>query len=200
MRRTNDVSLWSWPLTLDVTVIVGHTRLGTLSKYQVQILQYGPHGSDIPCDRVTLSFNLRGHGVCRWCGSTSSIRTPTLKLLGLTVRKIWHILCVCVSLHVTLTDLWLFDLETGAQCSTCYKYSPANFVDTTTIRFRFMGSDDHVTLRPWPLTLEVIAPVADAGRRPPFDHLTLKLVCQLHLRWGNFLPQSFICAVILSNY
>jgi len=50
---------------LDVTVIVGHTRLGTLSKYQVQILQYGPHGSDIPCDRVTLSFNFRGHGVCR---------------------------------------------------------------------------------------------------------------------------------------
>jgi len=26
---------------------------------------------------------------------------------------------------------------------------------------------DHVTLRPWPLTLEVVAPVADAGRRPP---------------------------------
>ena len=26
---------------------------------------------------------------------------------------------------------------------------------------------DHVFLRPWPLTLEVMAPVADAGRRPP---------------------------------
>jgi len=26
---------------------------------------------------------------------------------------------------------------------------------------------DHVTVRPWPLTLEVMAPVADAGRRPP---------------------------------
>jgi len=25
---------------------------------------------------------------------------------------------------------------------------------------------DHVTLRPWPLTLEVMAPVADTGRRP----------------------------------
>ena len=26
---------------------------------------------------------------------------------------------------------------------------------------------DHVTLRPCPLTLEVVAPAADAGRRPP---------------------------------
>ena len=26
---------------------------------------------------------------------------------------------------------------------------------------------DHVTLRPRPLTFEVMAPVADAGRRPP---------------------------------
>ena len=26
---------------------------------------------------------------------------------------------------------------------------------------------DHVTLRPWPLTLKVMARVADAGRRPP---------------------------------
>jgi len=27
---------------------------------------------------------------------------------------------------------------------------------------------DHLTLRPWPLTLEIMAPAADAGRRPPF--------------------------------
>ena len=77
---------------------------------------------------------------------------------------------------------------------------------------------DHVTLRPWPLTLDVMAPMADAGRRPPsvyqvrssqalaysedmahdvcqhgpvnltFDRLTLKLVCESHLSWGTFLP------------
>ena len=71
----------------------------------------------------------------------------------------------------------------------------------------------------WPLTLEVMAPAANSGRRPPFvykvwssyalpferygtrcvsalmglvtlsfDLLTLKLVCELHLRWGTFLP------------
>jgi len=36
---------------------------------------------------------------------------------------------------------------------------------------RALGQDkaqtDHVILRPRPLTLEVMAPVADAGRRPP---------------------------------
>jgi len=114
MRRTDDMSIWPWPLILKVTAIVGHTHLGTLSQYQVQILRYGPHGSDIPCDLVTITFNLGGHGACRWCGSTSSICTSTLKFLGLTVRKTWHILCVCVSRPVTLT----FDLETGAQCGT----------------------------------------------------------------------------------
>jgi len=47
----------------------------------------------------------------------------------------------------------------------------ANFGDTTTIRLRFMdywantAQTDHVTLRPWPLTLEIIAPVAYEGRR-----------------------------------
>jgi len=73
---------------------------------------------------MTLNFNLRGHGACRWCGSMSSIHTPTLKFLGLTVRKTWHILCVCVIRSVTLT----------------------------------------------------------------FDLLSLKLVCESHLRWGIFLP------------
>ena len=51
----------------------------------------------------------------------------------------------------------------------------ANFDDTTTIRFRFVGhwantaQTDHVTLRPCPLILEVMAPVADAGRRLKFE-------------------------------
>jgi len=108
MRRTDYVSSWPWPLTLKVTVIVGHIRLGTLSDYRVQISQYGPHGSDMPCDLMTLTFKLGGHGAYHSCGSTSFICTPSLKLWGLTVRKIWHILCICVSRPVTLT----FDLLT----------------------------------------------------------------------------------------
>jgi len=62
-----------------------------------------------------VTFNLGGHGACRWCGSTSSIGTPTLTFLGLTIRKIWHILCICVSRPVTL----ICDLLTLTQYSTC---------------------------------------------------------------------------------
>ena len=53
------------------------------------------------------------------------------------------------------------------------EYPPTNFSDTTTSRFRFIGRwantahTDHVTLWPWPLTLEVMAPVDDVGRRSP---------------------------------
>ena len=46
------------------------------------------------CELMTLTFNLGGHGACRWCGSTFSIRTPTSKFLGLKVRKIWCTMCV----------------------------------------------------------------------------------------------------------
>jgi len=77
---------------------------------------------------MTLSFNLGGRGACRWCWSTSSIHIPALKFLGLTVRKIWPYLCVCVSRPVTLTfDLWPFDPETGAQCSTCHGVTSCQF-------------------------------------------------------------------------
>jgi len=102
-------------------------------------------------DDVTLLFDLGGHGACRCCGSTSSICTPTLKFLGLTVRKICHILCVCVSQPVTLTfDLLTFKLVRNV--ARVIVYPPAKFGDTTTIRFRFMGhwantvQGDHVTL------------------------------------------------------
>ena len=101
---------------------------------------------------MTLTFDLGGHGACRWCGSTSSICTPTVKFLGLTVRKIWHILCACVSRPVNLT----FDLETDAQCGTCHGVPPANFGDTMTIRFRFMGNwGNTVHIITWPCDLDL---------------------------------------------
>jgi len=69
------------------------------------------------------------------------------------VRKIWHILCVCVNQPVTL----IFDLLTlklVRNVARVMRYPPVNFGDTMTIRFRFMGrwantaQTDHVTLRP----------------------------------------------------
>ena len=47
---------------------------------------------------------------------------------GLTVRKIWHILCVCVSRPVTLTfDLLKLKLVRNAQCSTCHGVPSCQF-------------------------------------------------------------------------
>jgi len=89
MRRTNDVSLWPWPLTLEVTAIVSHMRLGTLSVcqstkcklwwyYDYSFSIYEPlsqQGSDWSRDLATLIFDLAGHGACGWCG----LRVVTLK-------------------------------------------------------------------------------------------------------------------------
>ena len=82
--------------------------------------------------------------------STFSIRTPTLKFLGLTVQKIWHILCVCVSRPVTLT----FELTSKLvhNVARVMGYPPTNLGDSMAISFRFMGhwantaQTDHVTL------------------------------------------------------
>ena len=134
---------------------------------------------------MTLSFNLGGRGACRWCWSTSSIHIPALKFLGLTVRKIWPYLCVCVSRPVTLTfDLWPFDPETGAQCSTCHRVPSCRFwwyCDCSLSICRPLGqhgsdrSRDLVTLT---LSLEVTAPVADAGRRSPsFTEFEVRRPC-----------------------
>jgi len=84
----------------------------------------------------------------------SSIRTPTLKFFGLAVRKIWHILCVCISQPVTLAfDLLTLKLVCNVACVIGgIGYPPANFGDSTTVRFRFIGhwantaQTDHMTL------------------------------------------------------
>ena len=75
-------------------------------------------------DLVTLIFDLGRHGASIWCSSSSSIHIPSLKFVGLGIRKIWHTMCVSIN--------WPGDPDL------------------------------------WPLTL--------------------KLVCESHLRWGTFLP------------
>ena len=70
-------------------------------------------------DIATLTFDLGGHGACGWCGSSSSIRIPSLKFVGLAVRKKWRTMCVNISGPVDL-DLWplTFDLETGTRVTS----------------------------------------------------------------------------------
>ena len=48
------------------------------------------------------------------CGSSSSIRIPSLKFVGLAIRKIWRMMCVSINGSGVL-DLWPFDLETGTR-------------------------------------------------------------------------------------
>jgi len=74
-------------------------------------------GSDWSRDLATLTSDLGGHGVCGWCGSSSSIRVPSLKFVGLTIRKIWRTMCVSINGPGDL-DLWPFDLETGMPVSS----------------------------------------------------------------------------------
>ena len=78
----------------------------------------------------------------------------------------------------------IFDIGGPCDCRSCASWyfvrvPSANFGDTTTIRFRFMGhwantaQSDHVTLRPWPLTLEVMAPCGSSSsiRKPSLKFL-----------------------------
>jgi len=60
--------------------------------------------------------------------------TITLKFLSLTVRKIWHILCVCVSRPVTLT-FDILTLKLVRNVARVMRYPAANFGDATTVCF-----------------------------------------------------------------
>jgi len=66
----------------------------------------GQDVSDWSRDLATLTFDLGGHGACSgWCGLSSSIRMPNLKLVGLAIRKIWRTMCVSINGPGNL-DLW----------------------------------------------------------------------------------------------
>ena len=77
----------------------------------------GQDGSDRSRDLVTLTFDPGGHDACGWCGLSSSIRVPSLKFVGLGIRKIWPTMCVSINGPGDL-DLWPFELETGKRVSS----------------------------------------------------------------------------------
>jgi len=99
---------WSaiyWRLTCDICQ-------KKLNSATVVTSIYAPsrqHGSDWSRGLVTLAFDL-GHGACGWCGSSSSIRIPSLKFVGLAIRKIWRTMCVSIN-GPGDPDLWPFDLK-----------------------------------------------------------------------------------------
>jgi len=50
----------------------------------------GQQLSDPPRDLATLTFDLGDYDACRWYGSSCYVCVPSLKLVGLPFRKIWH--------------------------------------------------------------------------------------------------------------
>ena len=94
--------LHQWRLTTTTNIFQQHVANKLCS------LQWGP-----PCKwwlaTVTQSFQLRGHRPCRWCGSSYSIRIPSLKFIGLLLPKIRLIFGHGINRPGDLC-LWLFDL------------------------------------------------------------------------------------------
>ena len=77
-----------------------------------------PHPHDLrPCKLCDLywnwrnmtckwSFQLGGHRICHWCGSSFSTPIPSLKFVDLPIPKIWPIFGHDVNQHGDL-DLWV---------------------------------------------------------------------------------------------
>ena len=86
----------------------------------------GQDGSDWSRDLATLTFDLGGHGARCWYESSSSIRIPSLKFVGLAVQKIWRTMCVSVNGRGDL-DLWPFYIETSMRVASKVGNLPSKF-------------------------------------------------------------------------
>jgi len=94
----------------------------------------GQDGSNWSRDLAILIFDLGGRGACGWCGSSSSIRLPSLKFVGLAVREIWCTMCVSINGPGDL-DFWPCELETSTRVALKVKNSPSKFEHA-----RYLGS------------------------------------------------------------
>ena len=106
------LTMWPWPLTFDLET-TKHccrwvdnlpTNFGVSRTFRFRLI--GQHLSDASRDLATLTFNLGGHGACRWYKSSCSVCIPTLNFVwGLSVRKILGIYCVSINQPGDL-ELW----------------------------------------------------------------------------------------------
>jgi len=127
-----DLNLWPWRSprlsVIRVLVLCYSTKCKFWWCYDYSFSIYGPlgqHGSDWLRDFATLAFDLGGHGTCSWCMSSFSISIPSLKLVGLAVRKIWRTMFVSIN-GPGDPDLWPFDLETGVRIASKMGNLPQN--------------------------------------------------------------------------
>ena len=68
----------------------------------------GKHTSNWRYVVITSTFDLWGHRVCRWCGSTYSVPVLSLKFVGLPLRNMLRIFRLGINRPKNL-DLWPFD-------------------------------------------------------------------------------------------
>ena len=72
-------------------------------------------------------FDLWGHRARRRCGLSYSVRTPSLKFVGLSVPKVWLIFGHGINRPSDL-DLWPFDLQMGSRVTRVMCFALANFL------------------------------------------------------------------------
>jgi len=125
-----DLDLWLWR-SPRLSARVPSANFGDYSFSIYGLLEQ--HSSDWSRDLATLTFDLRGHGACGWCRSSSSIQVLSSYALPFGRYGAW-----CVSALMGLVTL-------------------------------------------------------------TFDLLTLKLVCESHLRWGTFFFQICDRAAVLET-
>jgi len=107
--------MWPWPLTLKHVGIaargVGNlpTNFGVSRTFRSRLICQ--HLSDASRDLATFTFDLGGHGTCRWYGSSCSICVPSLNFVGLPIRKILGIYCVSINPSGDL-DFWPLNPKT----------------------------------------------------------------------------------------
>jgi len=169
ISRPGDLDLW--PLTLKLVRIISREvvnlsiNFGVSRTFRSRLI--GHHPSDATRDLATLTFNLGGHGACCWCGSSYSVCVPSLKFVGLPVRKILRTSRLTISRPGNL-DLWPWNWCSLLGLPVRLSTFPPILVFLGRFNFRLDLSaitcrTRQVTLQPWPWTwfIRVLTSVLD---------------------------------------
>jgi len=201
------LTLWPWPLTLEVMALVDDTGLrgpsvwfvlvtltfdlvtlklmhfiarevGNLAiqfwcfwEFRFSMYRRGQHLSDASRDLATFTFDLEGHGACRWCMSSCSICESRLNFVGLPVRKKWLTFGFSISPSRYL-DLWpLTSKRVQVIALGMVKYLSINFRVSGTFNSRFIGQ--HLS-DAWDASRDFATLTFDLGGRGAFDDAGLR--------------------------
>jgi len=86
---------------------------------------------------VTFTFDLGGHGACRWYGSSCPVCVPSLNFVGLPIRKILGIYCASIN-PPSYLDLWPLNPKTVSLLVYPKVIPYTKFEHFRIIRFRVM--------------------------------------------------------------